>query len=54
MKPDVDRQTMEFIAKNYLDAFADTLQGNAKWVNEMSKDEQKADRKSRRAQVRGE
>lgn len=54
MKPDVDRQTMEFIAKNYLDAFADTLQGNGKWENEKSEEEQKADRKSRRAQIGAE
>jgi len=54
MKPDVDRQTMEFIAKNYLDAFAETLQGNSKWVNEMSEDEQKADRKQRRAKIGAE
>ena len=56
LRTDVDRTSMEIVARSFLDEFAATLEGgeDAQWENELSAEEQLAIRKKRRTAIGSE
>eukprot|EP00622_Pseudochattonella_farcimen_P001413 FR736097.1.p1 GENE.FR736097.1~~FR736097.1.p1 ORF type:complete len:242 (+),score=32.24 FR736097.1:3-728(+) len=55
LRRDVDRTSIEQIAKSYLDDFQETINTkNGKWENELSAEEQKLKRKARRVKIGNE
>jgi predicted unusual protein kinase regulating ubiquinone biosynthesis (AarF/ABC1/UbiB family) len=54
LRDDVDKQSMEIIAREFLTEFEKTLRTGEKWENELTAEEQLKARKARRTKIGGE